>query len=377
MPCRECGHSNPAGSNFCANCGAPLAGEQITAPAAAARAWPLPAGSADRRQVTVMFCDLVGSTSLSARLDPEDLRAVIDSYYRLVGDTVRRFGGFVAQHYGDGVLIYLGYPRAREQAAESAVRAGLELIAALSGLASPVPLQTRVGIATGLVVAGELFETDEPQGHEIVGEAPNLAARLQAIAEPNTVVIDEGTRRLIGDIFELHDLGPNTLKGITAAVRAWKVLRPSAIESRFEALHGTGLTPLVGREEESELLARRWSKAKDGEGQVALLSGDGGIGKSRLAVEVLQRLVDEPHTRLRYFCSPLHANGLPDWRKTTRRRPDSISWTLCYRRPRPRCRTARSSPNCCRSPTTAAIPRSSSVRSSAGKRCSTRSCRSS
>jgi class 3 adenylate cyclase/predicted ATPase len=256
-----------------------------------------------------MFCDLVGSTSLSARLDPEDLRAVIDSYYRLVGDTVRRFGGFVAQHYGDGVLIYLGYPRAREQAAESAVRAGLELIAALSGLASPVPLQTRVGIATGLVVAGELFETDEPQGHEIVGEAPNLAARLQAIAEPNTVVIDEGTRRLIGDIFELHDLGPNTLKGITAAVRAWKVLRPSAIESRFEALHGTGLTPLVGREEESELLARRWSKAKDGEGQVALLSGEGGIGKSRLAVEVLQRLVDEPHTRLRYFCSPLHTSS--------------------------------------------------------------------
>jgi len=305
--CRECGHGNTPGSNFCAKCGARLIDEKAPAPAVEAKPRPYPAGgSAERRQVTVMFCDLVGSTPLSTRLDPEDLREVIGAYYREVAQTVRRFGGFVAQYYGDGVLVYFGYPQAHEQDAEGAVRAGLELIAAVAALASPVPLQTRVGIATGLVVAGDLFGSEEAQEPGIVGETPNLAARLQTIAEPNMVVIDEGTRRLIGDIFELDDLGAKNLKGITGTVRAWAALRPSSIESRFEALHATGLTALVGREEESELLLRRWSRAKSGEGQVALLSGEAGIGKSRLTAEVLQRLADEPHIRLRYFCSPQH-----------------------------------------------------------------------
>lgn len=312
--CQACGHSNPPGSNFCANCGTPVAACK-TPPTSPddAKVQPRTALAADRRQVTIMFCDLVGSTTLSARLDPEDLRDVIGGYYRQVAETVRNFGGYVAQYYGDGVLVYFGYPQAHEQDAEIAVRAGLALVDAVSGVSSPVPLQTRIGLATGLVVAGELFEAAEAQGHSkghgIVGETPNLAARLQALAEPNTVVIDEATRRLIGDLFELRDLGATELKGISGTIRAWAVLRPSAIESRFEALHTAGLTPLIGREEEADLLLRRWSKAKSGEGQVVLLAGEGGIGKSRLTAEILQRLGDEPHTRLRYFCSPQHTSS--------------------------------------------------------------------
>lgn len=304
--CLECGHINAGGSNFCENCGTRLSGNRIASPITATKPQPPAAGSAGRRQVTAMFCDLVGSTKLSARLDPEDLRAVIDSYYRKVAETVSRFGGSVAQHHGDGVLVYFGYPQAHEQDAEGAVRAGLELLAALSDLASPAPLHSRIGIATGLVVAGDLSELSETQGHGIVGDASNLAALLEALAEPDTVVIDASTRGLIGDIFELHELGPRTLKGHPAMVPAWRVLRPSSIESRFDALHAGGLIPLVGREEEAELLGRRWSTAKDGEGKVVLLSGEGGIGKSRLTAEVLRRLADAPHTRLRFFCSPQH-----------------------------------------------------------------------
>ena len=183
---------------------------------------------------------------------------------------------------GDGVLVYFGYPQAHEDDAERAVRAALELIQEVSGLKSKAPLQTRVGIATGLVVVGDLVGTGEAQERGIVGETPNLAARLQGIAEPNTVVIAESTRKLLGNLFELEDLGAKDLKGIAEPVRAWAALRPSSVESRFEAMHATGLTALVGREEELELLLRRWSKAKTGEGQVVLLSGEPGIGKSRL-----------------------------------------------------------------------------------------------
>jgi class 3 adenylate cyclase/predicted ATPase len=256
-----------------------------------------------------MFCDLVGSTALSARLDPEDLREIIGAYYRKVLETADHFGGYVAQYYGDGVLVYFGYPHAHEQDAEMAVRAGLDVVAAVAALASPVTLQTRIGIATGLVIAGDLFKAGEARGQDIIGETPNLAARLQGLAEPSSVLIDEGTRRLIGDIFELQDLGAKFLKGITGSARAWKVLRAGYIESRFEALHATGLTPLVGREEEAELLLRRWSKAKNGEGQVALLSGEAGIGKSRLTAELFDRLADEPHARVRYFCSAQHTDS--------------------------------------------------------------------
>jgi len=222
---------------------------------------------------------------------------------------VRRFDGFVAKYMGDGVLVYFGYPQAHEDDAERAVRAGLELIAAVSALKAPVSLQTRVGIATGLVVVGDLIGSGEAQERGIVGETPNLAARQQGIAEPNTVVIAEGTRRLLGNLFELEDLAPKDLKGIAGPAHAWAALRPASVESRFDALHASGLTELVGREEELDLLLRRWSKAKTGEGQVVLLSGEAGIGKSRLTAALLEKLTSEPHTRLRYFCSPQHTDS--------------------------------------------------------------------
>ena len=265
--------------------------------------------TAERRQVTVMFSDLVGSTALSARMDAEDLREIISSYQRCVAETVKRCGGFVAKYMGDGVLVYFGYPQAHEDDAERAVRAGLELIEAVGGLKSSAPLQTRVGIATGLVVVGDLIGSGAAQEQAVVGETPNIAARLQGVAEPNTVVIAESTRKLLGNLFDLQDLSAQDLKGIGSPVRAWAVLRPASIESRFEALHASGLTELVGREEELELLLRRWLKAKAGEGQVVLLSGEAGIGKSRLTAALLERLAAEPHTRLRYFCSPQHTDS--------------------------------------------------------------------
>jgi class 3 adenylate cyclase len=270
---------------------------------------PPPHDTAERRQVTVMFSDLVGSTVLSARMDPEDLREVISAYQKCVATTVERFGGFVAKYMGDGVLIYFGYPQAHEDDAERAVRAGLEIVAEISAAKSSVHLQTRVGIATGLVVVGDLIGSGEAQERGIVGETPNLAARLQGIAEPNMMVIAEGTRRLVGNLFELEDLGPKDLKGIAEPVRVFAVLRPALVEGRFEALHGTGLTDLVGREEELELLLRRWSRAKTGEGQVVLISGEPGIGKSRLTAALLERLAIEPHTRIRSFCSPQNTDS--------------------------------------------------------------------
>jgi predicted ATPase/class 3 adenylate cyclase len=270
---------------------------------------PASQDAAERRQVTVMFSDLVGSTALAVRMDPEDMREVISAYQKCVAETVRRFDGFVAKYMGDGVLVYFGYPQAHEDDAERAVRAGLELIGAVEGLNLHTSLQTRVGIATGLVVVGDLIGSGEAQERGIVGETPNLAARLQAIAEPNTVVIADNTRRLVGSLFEFKDLGLNELKGIAGRARAWAALRPSLVESRFEALHASQLTALVGREEESELLLRRWSRAKTGVGQVVLLSGEAGIGKSRLTAALLERLAGEPHTRLRYFCSPQHTDS--------------------------------------------------------------------
>jgi class 3 adenylate cyclase len=261
---------------------------------------------AERRHLTVMFCDLVGSTALSARLDPEDLREVIGAYHRCCADLITEAGGFVAKYMGDGVLAYFGYPLAHEHDAERAVRAGLALVEAPPQLttAAGVPLQVRVGIATGLVVVGDLIGAGAAQEQAVVGETPNLAARLQALAEPGAVVIADGTRRLLGNLFELKDLGATDLKGIAGPARAWAALRASPVGSRFDALHTTTLTALVGREEELELLLRRWSRAKTGEGQVVLLSGEAGIGKSRITAALLERLAAEPPTRLRYFCSP-------------------------------------------------------------------------
>jgi class 3 adenylate cyclase/predicted ATPase len=287
------------------------AAEQVAAGSAVAVAPPVPrsADTAERRQVTVMFSDLVGSTALAARMDPEDLRELISAYHKCVAEAVGRFGGFVAQYLGDGVLVYFGYPEAHEDDAERAVRAGLEVITDLGAIETPALLQTRVGIATGLVVVGDQTGGGEGRERGIVGETPNLAARLQGIAEPNSVVIAEATRSLLGNLFELRDLGYRELKGLAKPVRAWIALRESTVESRFDAMHPSGLTLLVGRDEETELLLRRWSRAKSGSGQVVLISGEPGIGKSRLTAALLEAVGPEPHTRLRYFCSPQHTDS--------------------------------------------------------------------
>ena len=265
--------------------------------------------TAERRQLSVMFCDLVGSTPLSRRLDPEDLREVVGGYHRYVAVTVGRFAGFVAKYIGDGVLIYFGYPEAHEDDAERAVRAGLALIEGVGKVTAPEPLQVRIGLATGLVIVGDLIGAGAAQEQAVVGETPNLAARLQSLARPGVLMIDANTRRLVGDLFEFHDLGGVEAKGFAEAVRAWQVLRPSLVESRFEALRASSLTPFVGREEEIEFLLRRWARAKEGHGQVVQVSGEPGIGKSRVAAVLADRLRDQPSFRLRYFCNPHYENS--------------------------------------------------------------------
>ena len=302
--CASCGRANRPDAKFCAECG-----QKLTSPSGEPESNASSASaSAERRQLTVMFCDLVGSTALATRLDPEDMREIIGTYHRCCTEQIAKAGGFVAKYMGDGVLAYFGYPRAHEDDAERAVRTGLALIDAVGRLETPDQrLRTRVGIATGLVVVGD----GAAQEQAVVGETPNLAARLQAMAEPNTVVIAQSTRRLVGGLFECDDLGPVEAKGFTDPVRAWRVRGESAAESRYEALRGLGVgrAPLVGREEELEILLRRWQRIKAGEGEVVLLSGEPGIGKSSLTV-ALQGMIDiEPHIRLRYFCSPQHQHS--------------------------------------------------------------------
>jgi len=258
----------------------------------------------ERRQLTVMFCDLVGSTALSRRFDPEDLRKVLSAYQRAVTEVVTGFDGFVAKYMGDGVLVYFGYPRAHEDDAERAVRAGLRAIDAVDGLDDcPAKLQARVGIATGSVIVGDLIGKGSAQEQSIVGETPNLAARLQTIAAPCSLVIAASTRQQIGELFDLEDLGPKQLAGFVEPQHAWRVLGESGEVSRFAALR-SGRSPLIGRDEEVELLLRRWNQAKRGEGRVVLISGEPGIGKSRLTAALSEQIGTEPHMRLRHFCSP-------------------------------------------------------------------------
>jgi class 3 adenylate cyclase/tetratricopeptide (TPR) repeat protein len=283
------------------------------APQVATAASAAPRDSAERRQLTVLFCDLVGSTALSGRLDPEDMRGIIRAYHRCCTELIERSGGVVAKFMGDGVLAYFGYPQAHEHDAERAIQVGLALVDTVPKLetAASMPLRVRVGIATGIVVVGDLIGTGAAQEQAVVGETPNLAARLQALAEPGAVVIAASTRRLTGGLFEYRDIDAVALKGFPETTPAWQVLGASNVQSRFEAQHGTALTPLVGREEELELLLRRWGQAANGEGRVVLLSGEAGIGKSRMVAELQGRLGSEPRAQLRYFCSPHHTNSVP------------------------------------------------------------------
>jgi class 3 adenylate cyclase/tetratricopeptide (TPR) repeat protein len=266
---------------------------------------------AERRHLTVMICDLVGSTALSARLDPEDMRAVIDAYHAACARITRTYDGFLAEFRGDGILAYFGYPVAHEDDAERTVRAAIDIIAAVARLETLAaePLAVRIGIATGVVVIGDLSREGALREHAVVGDTPNLAARLQALAAPGTVIVAASTRRLLGDLFHLRDLGRHDLKGIAKPVAAWAVEGVSDSESRFEAVRAAALTDFIGREKEIDFLLERQRLAWKGEGQVMLISGEPGIGKSRLAAALAEHIASEPHTRLRYQCSPYHTNS--------------------------------------------------------------------
>ena len=270
-----------------------------------------PTGTAERRHLTVMICDLVGSTALSARLDPEDMGAVIDAFQATCARITLAYDGFLADFRGDGILAYFGYPRAHEDDAERTVRAALDIVAAVARVKTPAeePLSVRIGIATGLVVVGDLGGEGTLGEHAVIGDTPSLAARLQALVEPGTVVVASSTRRLLGDLFLLRDLGLHKVKGIAEPIPAWAVDGVAASKSRFEAIHATGLADLIGRKDELDFLLKRQQLAWKGKGQVVLISGEPGIGKSRLVRALEERIADEPHTLLHYQCSPHHTNS--------------------------------------------------------------------
>ncbi|MFB3117373.1 MAG: adenylate/guanylate cyclase domain-containing protein, partial [Myxococcota bacterium] len=271
--------------------------------------------TAERRQLTVMFCDLVGSTELSERLDPEDLREVLRAYQETCANCVGRFDGYIAKYIGDGLLVYFGYPQAHEDDARRAVSAGLDIVAGMANLNQRlgdlhgVELRVRVGIHTGLVVAGEMGSGAMREADAIVGRTPNVAARLERLAEPNSVTISAATQRLVAGLFECDDLGPQHLRGISKMVSVFRVRGESDAPSRFEAAARRGLPPIVGRASEIGLVVDRWSQAKEGEAQTLLLSGEAGIGKSRIVRAICERLENEPHSRILYYCSPYHQNS--------------------------------------------------------------------
>ncbi len=268
-------------------------------------------GRPERRQLTIMVCNKVSSMPLSAGLDPEDMRDRVGAFHKAVADVVVRFDGFIAQYLSDGVVVYFGYPAAHEDDAAQALRAGIAILDAVGSLktSSAVPLQARMGIATGLVIVGEQRGSGDTRQRVAIGETPNLAAQLQAVAAPGEIIVAASTRRLVGRMFDCRALADDERSGLPQSVEAWQVRGETAGVSRFEARRKGVLTPFVGRQEEMDLLLRRWTQAKAGEGRVVLLSGEPGIGKSRIAESLLARIAGEPHARLRYFCSPQHAHS--------------------------------------------------------------------
>ena len=265
---------------------------------------------AERRQVTVLFSDLVGSTALANEVDPEDMSALIKRYQDVCAGAIARFDGFIAKFMGDGVLAYFGYPQAQEDAAERSVYAALAIIDSLSQVkGSGQPLATRIGIATGLVVIGDIIGSGVSREHSIVGETPNLAARLQAVAEPNSILVSQSTHHLLGRQFDYQSLGERILKGFAHPVQVWRVVREAVVASRFAAGHFARTGPFIGRVEEMELLLNRWRLAKDGEGQVVFLSGEPGMGKSCIVDALYERIVDDSYYHLIFQCSPYHTNS--------------------------------------------------------------------
>ncbi len=307
--CLACGALNPADHKFCGQCGVKLG--DTAPPLAAAPPQTASDSEAERRQLTVMFCDLADSTALSERFDPEDLRQVITQYQDVCGAQIEAFGGYIARYMGDGILVYFGYPQAHEDDPERAVRTGLRIVEGVAAL-EPRPglrLHVRLGIATGLVVAGDIIGQGASEEHAVLGVTPNLAARLQSLAEADSVVIGDATRRLVGGFFEYRDLGRHQLKGISEPEQAWQVLGEGAAASRFEATAGSGLSPLVGRQEEVGLVLNRWRQTQDGEGQVVVFSGEAGVGKSRIVEAFRSRLDDGSFGALSLSCSPFHTNS--------------------------------------------------------------------
>lgn len=268
------------------------------------------AHDAERRQLTVMFCDMVGSTERAQHLDPEQLRELMHAYYQSCREVIARYSGHVAQYWGDGLMVYFGWPSAHEDDAERGVRAALEIVDAVKEVIAEPPVMVRIGVATGTVVVGQALSDDSAQSDLAVGETPNLASRLQGLAGPDEVIIAASTRHLIGEIFEVVDKGPHTLKGIVQEVRAWQVHAVRRAVGRFEATHGgEALTPMVGRKKEISRLMHRWRQACRGEGQVVLLSGEPGIGKSRLTRAFREQLAETSYTMVRYQCSQFHLNS--------------------------------------------------------------------
>lgn len=311
VTCPGCGFANEPDEEFCGGCGKAIA-KDVSPPAEQVRTREAP--EAERRQLTVMFCDLVGSTALAERLDPEELRELLAQYQDTCADVIQRYEGHIARYVGDGLLVYFGYPKAHEDDPQRAVRAGLGIVEAMQALNGQithpgVTLSVRIGITTGLVVVGDIGSGERRDERAIVGETPNLAARLQALAKPNTVIMGASTQRLVARLFDWDDLGAQRLKGISQPVRAYRVRGESGAPSRFEAEAQKGLTPLVGRAEEIGLLLKRWEQAKEGGGQVVLLSGEAGTGKSRIVRAFRERLGEEPYSRVLYYCSPYHQHS--------------------------------------------------------------------
>ena len=305
--CPDCGFANNSDEKFCGGCGTRLG---PASPQPAKIDHPI-SPAAERRQLTVMFCDLVGSTALAERIDPEELRDHITEFQKACVNAVERYEGYVARYMGDGLLVYFGYPAAREDDAERAILTGLHIVEGLAGrnATGGEKLEVRIGIATGLVVAGDIVGEGASEEHAVLGETPNLAARFQGLAEPGTIVIGAATRRLAEGMFIFDDLGPQTVKGVAAPVAAYRVCEATEARNRFEAAAQTRLTPLVGRNEEIGLLLGRWKQAKDGEGQIVLLSAEPGLGKSRISRDLRDRLEGEPHHRVLCFCSPFYQNS--------------------------------------------------------------------
>jgi len=314
VSCSACGFTNQATEKFCGGCGANIG----TAPA------PVQGAEPDRRPLTVLFCDLVNSTMLSTVLDSEDLRELIRDYRESAATAIEEFGGFPSSFVGDGIMVLFGFPTAQEDAAERAARAGLGIVKAVQqlnehlGSSAAGALAVRIGIATGLVVVGDLIGRATAEEDAVIGETPNLAARLQAIAGPNEVIVTSSTKRLLSELFDCEDLGPQTLKGFPEPVRAWRVICPRGTASRFEITHAGGLLPLVGREEELQILQRRWRRAVQGDGQVVLVSGDAGIGKSRLVQELKMEAAKGGYGVVSIRRSPFYRNT----HRLSHRQPD-------------------------------------------------------